>query len=312
MTTMTSQTPGIDIFGEVLFDCFPDGRRLLGGAPFNVAWHLQAFGAAPRLISAVGDDADGTWVRRAMRDWGMDLSGLQTDPDHPTGVVQVTLVDGEPSYEIVADRAYDHIRPPEPPHCGELLYHGTLALRHPVSAATFKGLATQGHALRVLDVNLRDPWWSLEETRALLTGADCVKLSQVELALLAETDEPTGAALTELAARFLAEHRLGVLVVTLGSAGALAVSTAEDPIRVRPEPTGEVADTVGAGDALASVLILGLIHRWSLSTTLERAQSFASRIVEQHGATAPDPELYLPYRKQWRLQDPLPLDASIS
>lgn len=31
----TSHTLGIDLFGEVLFDCFPDGRRLLGGAPFS-------------------------------------------------------------------------------------------------------------------------------------------------------------------------------------------------------------------------------------------------------------------------------------
>ncbi|MGD9171680.1 MAG: carbohydrate kinase, partial [Candidatus Thiodiazotropha sp.] len=34
----------IAIFGEVLFDCFPTGEQVLGGAPFNVAWHLQAFG----------------------------------------------------------------------------------------------------------------------------------------------------------------------------------------------------------------------------------------------------------------------------
>jgi len=34
----------IGIFGEVLFDQFPDGQQVLGGAPFNVAWHLQAFG----------------------------------------------------------------------------------------------------------------------------------------------------------------------------------------------------------------------------------------------------------------------------
>ncbi len=35
------------IFGEVLFDCFSDGNSVLGGAPFNVAWHLQAFGLSP-------------------------------------------------------------------------------------------------------------------------------------------------------------------------------------------------------------------------------------------------------------------------
>ena len=46
----------IGIFGEVLFDCFPDGREVLGGAPFNVAWHLHAFGQSPVFVSRVGDD----------------------------------------------------------------------------------------------------------------------------------------------------------------------------------------------------------------------------------------------------------------
>lgn len=53
----------VQVFGEVLFDQFPDGRQVLGGAPFNVAWHLAAFGAAPRFISAVGADAAGAQIR---------------------------------------------------------------------------------------------------------------------------------------------------------------------------------------------------------------------------------------------------------
>ena len=54
------------IFGEVLYDHFPDGSRVLGGAPFNVAWHLQAFGLAPRFISRVGDDAEGRKLRELL------------------------------------------------------------------------------------------------------------------------------------------------------------------------------------------------------------------------------------------------------
>jgi fructokinase len=70
-------------------------------------------------------------------------------------------------------------------------------------------------------------------------------------------------------------------------------------VRVAPVPALAVKDTVGAGDAFASVLILGIVRRWPLEATLERAQSFASRIVEQHGATAADPALYRPYLDQW-------------
>ena len=54
------------VFGEVLFDTFPDGSAVLGGAPFNVAWHLQGFGLTPVFISRVGDDARGRQVLAAM------------------------------------------------------------------------------------------------------------------------------------------------------------------------------------------------------------------------------------------------------
>ena len=93
----------IIIFGEVLFDCFPDGQKILGGAPFNVAWHLQAFKASPLFISRVGNDVEGDQIFRSMRQWGMITDGLQRDPEHPTGQVTVNFVDGEPEYDIVAN-----------------------------------------------------------------------------------------------------------------------------------------------------------------------------------------------------------------
>lgn len=296
--------PPVDIFGEVLFDCFPDGRRMLGGAPFNVAWHLGAFGVAPRLISAVGADPDGERVRRAMRDWGLDTSAVQTDPEHPTGVVQVSLEDGEPSYEIVPNRAFDHIHAADLPDPAPLLYHGTLALRGPVSAATLATLTGRGPAIRFVDVNLRDPWWSLETTRALVQDADWVKLNRDELAVLAGGPEPDPARIETRAAEVLERFGLAGLVVTLGSEGALALSReSREPVRVAPAPVLQVQDTVGAGDAFASVLILGLLRQWPLATTLERAQSFASRIVAQPGPTAADPRLYRPFITAWNLGD---------
>jgi len=93
------------IFGEVLFDHFPDGSVVLGGAPFNVAWHLHAFGLKPLMVSRIGHDELGEKVEAAMRSWGMDCSGLQRDPDHPTGTVEVQFDDGEPIYEIVENVA---------------------------------------------------------------------------------------------------------------------------------------------------------------------------------------------------------------
>jgi len=294
--------PSVQIFGEVLFDHFPDGRRVLGGAPFNVAWHLAGFGVAPRFISAVGADAEGEWIRASMEDWGLNTSCLQTDPAHPTGAVTVSLIDGEPSYDIMPERAYDFVRVPEDIAPGGLLYHGTLALRSPVSAATLEELKSAGPDLIFLDVNLRAPWWSLDQTRALVTEADWVKLNRDELTRLSEaapehagwpaSDPESRSALIESAQRFLERHDLAGLIVTLGAEGALGLTRDADPVLVAPSHTLEVVDTVGAGDAFASVTLLGLIHGWPPATILERAQAFAARIVGRRGATSADRAIY--------------------
>ncbi|MCF1182165.1 PfkB family carbohydrate kinase [Marichromatium gracile] len=294
-------TSPLCIFGEVLFDHFPDGRQVLGGAPFNVAWHLQAFGADPRFVSAVGADAEGARVRAAMADWGMDTGALQTAPAHPTGRVEVSLERGEPSYDIVADCAYDHVRAAsEPTPCG-LLYHGTLALRHADARAALEAVRSAGVDQVFVDVNLRDPWWSREQTLALIGAADWAKLNHDELLMLDDADSDADTPLASRARAFLERHRLSGLLVTLGGDGALGLGVDTAPVHVAPQPAQEVIDTVGAGDAFAAVTILGLLQDWPLQATLERAQAFASRIVAQRGATAAEPDLYQPFIERWAL-----------
>ncbi len=291
----------ICVFGEVLFDVFPDGKQVLGGAPFNVAWHLQAFGQYPWFISSVGDDAEGEHIRAAMADWGMAVGGLATDPAHPTGRVTVSLNAGEPTYEIVDRCAYDYIdlqAMREPPACG-LLYHGSLAVRNPVSARSLAALKAGGPSTVFVDVNLRDPWWSVEVVREMVRAADWVKLNRDELALLAGGSD----ALSERARRFRAENGLAGLVVTLGARGAMGFAGDDEVAEAAPPPALRVVDAVGAGDAFAAVLILGIAEDWPLAVTLERAQEFASRVVQQRGATAADRDFYLPFLDAWGLGD---------
>ncbi len=287
------------IFGEVLYDCFPDDASVLGGAPFNVAWHLQAFGLSPLMISSVGDDPLGAGVRDAMCNWQMDTRGLQTDQSHPTGSVAVELVDDEPRYTILDQRAYDHIDPACLPSvkAAQLLYHGTLALRNARSREALDHLRGTLDTTVLLDVNLRDPWWNREEVLALVHAADWVKLNIDELELLGET----GAADVRARAQgFLQGHDLAGLVVTLGAKGAIACTASGETAAVEPVAVPEIVDTVGAGDAFTSVLILGLVSGWPLAATLRRAQDFASRVVVQRGATIHDPATYDNLMKNWR------------
>jgi hypothetical protein len=179
------------VFGEALFDCFPDGAEVLGGAPFNVAWHLAAFGAAPLFVSRVGDDGLGDRIERpwaSRHDHRRPAAGFT----HPTGTVQVKLTGGEPSYDIVAGRAYDFIDADGAagPAGGSLLYHGTLALRNTESAAALERCEGHRRGLR-----RREPARSLVaagEVRALLDGARWVKLNTHELAVLAPQSAGNG------------------------------------------------------------------------------------------------------------------------
>lgn len=287
------------IFGEVLFDCFPDGNSVLGGAPFNVAWHLQAFGMSPVMISSIGDDELGKKVRSAMHDWNMNASGLQLDPVHPTGSVDIVFNNGEPQYTIVEHRAYDYINAnllPSLPH-NRLLYHGSLALRNLQSREALSSLKQQHDDTVFMDVNLRDPWWQKAFVLELVDEAGWVKLNEDELKLLG-----CGAGdYAEQARDFLAEHNLTGLVVTLGASGAIALTDDGDYVEVAPQQTLEVVDTVGAGDAFTSVLILGITLAWPLEQTMQRAQQFASLMVAQQGATVHDPGFYHDMIKDWCL-----------
>ncbi len=284
------------LFGEVLFDCFPDGRRVLGGAPFNVAWHLQAFGEGPRLVSRVGDDADGEAVREAMAAWGMDTADLQRDPELPTGRVEVSLVDGEPSYEIVHPVAWDAIEAASDTK-GGWLYHGSLALRDARSRDTLEGLAARTGVKVFLDVNLRPPWFELDEVRERLQAAHWVKLNEHELELLA----PPGGDLRVRARCLFDDAALEGLIITRGAAGALVLN-AEGIAAEAPAPERvEVVDTVGAGDAFASVMILALRRGWPLDTALDRALGFAAAVCGQRGATTTVPAFYQPFLAAWDL-----------
>ncbi len=287
------------IFGEVLFDRFPDGSVVLGGAPFNVAWHLQAFGLAPLVISRVGRDALGEAVIAAMTGWGMDRSGVQFDATHPTGTVEVAFQAGEPHYAIADRVAYDFIAAeelPAPP--GEwLLYHGSLALRHTESARALARLRDRIPGPRFVDVNLRMPWWRREQVLADLEGATWVKLSEGELTALFPDGDGAGRRAQLVA--LVADH----VVITSGEQGATAVSAdGAPPVRVRPTQTAAVLDTVGAGDAFCSVCLAGRLLAWPLAETMQRAQQFAGAIVGIRGATPTDKDFYRRFLDAWRMK----------
>lgn len=284
------------IVGEVLFDVMPDGNRVLGGAPFNVAWHLEAFGLRPLMITKIGVDESGDEVLAAMASWEMDTSGVQRDDTCPTGRVEVDLDDGEPTFRILPNQAYDHLDRDQAlelvtEEACSLMYHGSLISRGEVSRSALDGLTGEAGLPVFVDVNLRDPWWQHEEVAAAVRQARWVKLNETELELLA------GASDAETATVFRADHELNSVIVTRGSRGAVVVDGG-GVFEATPPGEVEVVDTVGAGDAFSAVFILGLILGWSTEVTLERALEFAAAVCTVQGATVRDRGFYSEIRNR--------------
>ena len=131
------------VFGEALFDSFADGKQVLGGVPFNVAWHLQALGDHPVFISRIGNDELGQKILSTMRDWCMDTQSVQIEDVHQTGQVEVTIIDNEPHCSITPNCAYDFISTKvmkDLPDSG-ILYHGTLGLRNNILRCCLASIA---------------------------------------------------------------------------------------------------------------------------------------------------------------------------
>ncbi len=285
--------------GEVLFDCFPDGAHL-GGAPFNVAWHLRGLGLAPRFVSRVGKDDLGEQVRTAMTGHGMETGWLQEDADRPTGQVQITLDGaGGHTFRILPEQAYDHIDATAlnaklSGFPAELAYFGSLALRAPESRKAILSAAEATDGVRFLDINLRDSCWTQDTALAALSAATVAKLNDEEFGIL------TGlffAGKKADPAAWLTRFDLDGLCITAAENGA--TWHAENGSTHVPAPPVNLVDTVGAGDGFAAVLIFGLLSGWPPQTTLPRAAHFAAAICGQRGACPDDPGFYTPFTAAW-------------
>lgn len=298
------------IFGEVLFDCFPDSHAVMGGAPFNVAWHLAGFGFEPLMLTGVGKDARGDTIVQAMIDWGMDTRGVQIN-DFPTGQVSVQFENGEPQYDIVSDQAYDNIQlaginQALADSTFSLLYHGSLIVRSDSNKKVLNDLISKRNLHTFVDVNLRAPWWDFASVRNMVANARWLKLNLHEFITLYAGDATSEAItldsdyLRDMATDIVNNSTMELLIITMGEQGALCV-TGDACEKGLPVISDSIVDTVGAGDAFSSIMIAGIMKNWSIHDTLQRALEFSSAICQNRGATSNDRNLYENFSRLWQL-----------
>lgn len=282
--------PTILCLGEVLWDDFPSGRQF-GGAPANVACHAALQHADVKLISAVGEDHLGDEAIQQLERFGVDTSLIQRHTK-PTGLVTVRLdVDGQPTYAIQHDVAWDEIEYGADIE-NQLLtagavYFGTLSQRHEISRLTIRRILNLAKRLgipRFLDVNLRPPFDDPAVIRESVQLATVLKCNQLELPSVLAACGISGCDTTVRDMHTLMFHTfVSQVVVTRGADGAMIVdqSGAYDQPGI---PVTAFQNTVGAGDAMMATLMVGLLRKEDLPTILRRSCERAAEVCGMHGA----------------------------
>lgn len=290
------------LIGEVLADVFPD-RSVLGGAPFNVACHLQAFGLLPVLITRVGNDPLGRELVATMTRLGLTTEGVQQDPLHPTGQVIVHIENGDHRFEIPPDQAYDFIDANDACEVAlsaapELIYFGSLAQRNAVSYNAINNIFQTVRSRRILDINLREPWYTVQIIRQSLSHADFVKMSEEELKVIAGLLNISENNAYAQAAVMIRQFSLRQLLVTCGARGVWQLD-ADGNKHAQQGGSIDLVDTVGAGDAFTAVFITGTLRGWSSAVTLSRANAFAAAICGVRGAIPAEAGFYDSFLNAW-------------
>jgi fructokinase len=288
-----SVTPHIVGIGELLWDILPSGPRL-GGAVANLSVLCARLGDNAALITSIGNDGYGNAAIQQLTQPDLDLHLIQTDPTHPTGTVEVSFNNGQPSYTISHGVAWDFIQTTpeiiEAAQTADAICFGTLSQRHEVSRATIRSFVTAPPpaCIRVCDVNLRKPHYSAEILDWSLSHATIIKISDEELqqvfSLLGKPEaslEPQDAA--NLLLNLFPECQL--IAMTLGPKGCLL--TTRNEVAAHPGFPIQVVDTVGAGDAFTAGLIFAYLRGAPLPVVAMIGNLCGSFVASESGATPP-------------------------
>src|SRR5690606_19526652 len=212
-------------FGEILWDNLPTGRKL-GGAPLNVAYHLNKLGIHTDMLTRVGRDADGEDIMRLCAELAIPLTLFQKDSKYPTSTVEVDIDENKDvRYEIVFPVAWDYIalgeKEIETVNKADFFVFGSLSTRHHASYQTLQMLIKVAN-YKVFDLNLRAPHYTKERIFELLGYADLVKMNEEELGFVAAwmglSDADTDTAKAEAV---MTTFNISELIITYGAKGAI-------------------------------------------------------------------------------------------
>lgn len=250
--------------------------RLPGGKGANQAVAAARMGARVTMTGAVGGDADGDRMRAVLEGEGIDVGGIATLADAPTGAAMIAVDAAGENQIIVAPGANALLAPGDGSHLGDARL-GLMLAQLEVPVAVIAAAFARAAGPRLLNAAPFIP-----AARVLFAHTDILIINQHELAGYADLPAVTGPAEAIVAARTLRAHPQQQIVVTLGGQGAVAVSG--DTAIHAPALPVTPRDTVGAGDCFCGALAALIAEGMGLAAALPIANAAAALCTQTVGA----------------------------
>jgi 5-dehydro-2-deoxygluconokinase len=291
-------------------------RKYVGGSAANIALNTARLGVKTAMLTRVGEEQMGRFVRSTMADTGVNVSHVTFDPEHLTPYVLLAIRDIENfprifAYGDAADMALDEgdVDPGFIASSGALLVTGTPLSRPGSRSATFKAVSAAREAgTRVLfDLDYRPVFWGVashqqggqmfvestevtEEYRSVLPHCDLVVGTEEEIRIAGGHPDTRESLIA------IREVCGATIVLKVGAMGAIVFpgeipEDLQDGVSVPGFPV-EVFNSVGAGDAFMS----GFLSRWLRDEPVEECLRIGNAcgaiVVSRHGCSPamPTPE----------------------
>ena len=318
LDVITIGRSSVDLYGAQIGGRLEDMgsfAKYIGGSPTNIACGTARLGLKSAVITRVGDEHMGRFIREQLAREGVDVRGVATDPERLTALVILGIRD-EDQFPLIfyrencADMALseDDIDESFIAQTRSVLATGT-HLSHPrTAAAVLKALelARKHGARTALDIDYRPNLWGVAghgdgESRFVESAAVTAKLQATLhlFDLIVGTEEEFhiagGSTDTIAALRAVRAVSDAVLVCKRGARGAVAFTGAiPDSLDDGESGPGfpiEVFNVLGAGDGFFSGLMKGWMEDADWPTALKYANACGAFAVSRHGCTPAYPSL---------------------
>ena len=277
-------------------------HRFLGGGPTNVAVAAARYGRRAAVVTKVGDEGFGPYVRAALRSFGVDDRYVGTHPTLLTPIVFCELYPPDrfplifyrqpkaPDLDIVPDDFdLDAVR-----ETGVFWTTGTGLCEEPSRSTTLSALDARGRrAHTVHDLDWRPMFWEGGDRSTAAPAHYRAALAHATVAVgnLDECAIATGEREPYAAARALLAAGVELAVVKQGPEGVLAVHRDGSTASVPPLPV-DVVNGLGAGDAFGGALCHGLLAGWEIARIMRYANAAGAIVASRLACSSAMPFPY--------------------